>query len=144
RPRQQQLFAIGGEEAEAEAAVLLAEADEARALAGFLLGRAAALHLTAERTQADRLAQLTEERRGDPAGLGRTGEQDVLQVRRPLHQRVVTLAGLAQLVVEQLEQTLLGLAPGQAIEQLLAELGLLGRGGERLVEGEQVGIVRVL
>ncbi len=57
---------------------------------------------------------------------------------------MIQLARLAQLVVEQLEQALLGIAPGQPVEQLLAERILLLRGGERLVEGEQVRAVGVL
>ena len=57
---------------------------------------------------------------------------------------VIQLARLAQFVVEQLEQTLLGIAPGRAIEQLPAEVSLLLRGGKGTVQREQVGVVRIL
>ncbi|MNZ91669.1 hypothetical protein D3C78_1106630 [compost metagenome] len=57
---------------------------------------------------------------------------------------MVALARLAQLAIEQLEQTLLGFAPTQALQQLAAELvGLCWR-SESLEQGEQVRIVRVL
>src|SRR5690606_40364390 len=92
---QQQLLAVGGQQAEAEAAVLLAETDETRALGGLLLAFRSSLHrLFAEAAQPDRLAQLAEERGGDAAGLGGAGQQDVLEIGRARDQRIVTFAGL--------------------------------------------------
>src|SRR5690606_36089785 len=76
RPRQQQFLAIGGEETEPKCAVSLTEAGKSRDLAGFLLARCAALHAATEVTQPNCLTQFAKERRGDPAGLGRTGLED--------------------------------------------------------------------
>ncbi len=61
--RQQQLLAVGGQQAEAETAVVFAEADEAGSLGGFLLGAGGYLDLADKRTQANGLAQFVEERR---------------------------------------------------------------------------------
>ena len=112
------------------------------ALAAFFLPLSA-LFSGSRREQADCLAQLGDEWGGDAARLGGTGEENVLDIVGLGDQRLVTLASLAQFVVEQLEQALLGFAPGQAVEQLLAERGDLFGAGEGRVKKEQVRTVRV-
>ena len=57
---------------------------------------------------------------------------------------MVAFTRFAQLVVEQFEQALLGLAPAQPAQQIGAERGLLFSRGKGLVEGEQMGVVRIL
>src|SRR5690606_20864650 len=89
RAGEQQLLASGIQQAETEAAVVIAEADETCALDGFLLAGIAALSLTAERAKADRFAQLAEEWRGHTACLAGTLLEDVLKVRRLVDQRLV-------------------------------------------------------
>ncbi|MCY1400374.1 hypothetical protein D9M71_154540 [compost metagenome] len=97
-----------------------------------------------EGAQAHRFTQFVEEGCRYRTGLFRAVLQDVLQIRRALDQLVITLAGFAQFVVEQLEQTILRLAPTQALQQFAAELVGLRRGGKRLEQGEQVRVVRIL
>jgi hypothetical protein len=47
---------------------------------------------------------------------------------------VIALAGFTQLIVQQLEQAVLRLAPTQALQQLGAEFRFLGLAGEGLVQ----------
>jgi hypothetical protein len=80
KARQQQLLAIGRQQAEAEAAVVFAEADEARALAAFSWRRWRPAP-GCERTQAHR--SRSSPRNGVAMrGPFRAGQQDVFQVRR--------------------------------------------------------------
>ncbi|MNY20593.1 hypothetical protein D3C86_1540800 [compost metagenome] len=140
----QQLLAIGGQQAETETAVVFTEADEACGFRRFLLGAGVGLHFAAEGAQANRLTQLREEWRGDLTRFLCTSLEDVFQVGRAFDELVIALARLAQFAIEQLEQTLLGLAPTQALQQLGTELVGLRRGSEGLEQGEQVRVVRIL
>src|SRR5471032_919265 len=92
--RQQQLLTIGRQQTKAETAVVFAEADETRGFRGFLLGGRRDLGLGHERTQANRFAQLVEERRRYRTSLFCADLQDVFQVCRALDQLVIALAGL--------------------------------------------------
>src|SRR5690606_35557535 len=100
RAREQQLFTIGREEAEAAVAIGLTDAGEAGRLAGLLLHGGLVLHSAADVAQTHRLAQLAKEWRGDPARLHGAGLENILKVAGLGDERMVALSRVAQLVIE--------------------------------------------
>src|SRR5690554_3725817 len=97
-----------------------------------------------EAPQPHRLAQAIHGRRRlGPGALGALLEHR-LDMARVLQERLVALPGLAQLLVEGLEEAILGLAPADAVLVLGAHGGGRLRRGEGGVDLEQGAGIRVL